>query len=159
MLDITGDSLHHKKLISREKYGKVNNRKRLVLNLEDATNLKLDTEKPIVIIFYPGKDACNTNGTADKLWLEKWYKKLEEGLLQVADVKPLYIYKNKEGLEKYNGVVKWYKDPESIIEKLFFEHHYPCKSFVVISKEGNYISYLGEFVQNQVWEAAEIMNK
>ena len=159
LLDIPGDSINHKKLTLREKRGKINDRKSLELMLEKATNLELDSDKPIVIIYYPGKDRCNSSGTTDKEWIKSWYGQLEDELNQVAEIKPLYIFKDNEGLEKYDGILNWHKDPEKTIERLFFEHHYPCSSFVAISKNGDYISYFGEFGKEYVWEATQIMNK
>ena len=159
LLDIPGDSINHRKLTLREKRGKINDRKSLELLLEKATNLELDSNKPIVIIYYPGKDRCNSSGTTDTEWIKSWYGQLEDGLNQVAEVKPLYIFKDNDGLEKYNGILNWKKDPEKTIERLFFEYHYPCSSFVVISKNGDYISYFGEFGKEYVWEATQIMNK
>lgn len=159
LLDIPGDSINHKKLTVREKRGKINDRKNLELLLEEGTNIDLDSNKPIVIIFHPGKDPCNSNGTTDKEWIKNWFNQLEEGLYQIAKIKPLYIYKNNDGLDKYNGILNWNKDPQKTIERLFFEYHYPCKSFVVISKNGEYISYFGEFGYKYVWEATQILNK
>lgn len=159
LLDIPGDSINHKKLTLREKRGKINDRKSLELLLEKATDRELDSDKPIVIIYYPGKDRCNSSGTTNTEWIKNWYGQLEDGLNQVAEVKPLYIFKDNDGLEKYNGILNWKKDPEKTIERLFFEYHYPCSSFVVISKNGDYISYFGEFGKEYVWEATQIMNK
>lgn len=159
LLDIPGDSVNHKKLTLREKRGKINDRKSLELLLEKATNRELDSDKPIVIIYYPGKDRCNSSGTTNTEWIKSWYGQLEDGLNQVAQVKPLYIFKDNDGLEKYNGILNWKKDPEKTIERLFFEYHYPCSSFVVISKNGDYISYFGEFGKEYVWEATQLMNK
>ena len=159
LLDITGDSVNHKKLTLREKRGKINDRKSLELLLEKATDRELDSDKPIVIIYYPGKDRCNSSGTTNTEWIKSWYGQLEDGLNQVAEVKPLYIFKDNDGLEKYNGILNWKKDPEKTIERLFFEYHYPCSSFVVISKNGDYISYFGEFGKEYVWEATQLMNK
>ena len=159
LLDITGDSVNHKKLTLREKRGKINDRKSLELLLEKATDRELDSDKPIVIIYYPGKDRCNSSGTTNTEWIKSWYGQLEDGLNQVAQVKPLYIFKDNDGLEKYNGILNWKKDPEKTIERLFFEYHYPCSSFVVISKNGDYISYFGEFGKEYVWEATQLMNK
>ena len=159
LLDIPGDSINHRKLTLREKRGKINDRKSLELLLEKATNLELDSNKPIVIIYYPGKDSCNSSGTTDTEWIKSWYGQLEDGLNQVAEVKPLYIFKDNDGLEKYSGILNWKKDPEKTIERLFFEYHYPCSSFVVISKNGDYTSYFGEFGKEYVWEATQIMNK
>lgn len=159
LLDITGDSINHKKLILREKRGKINDRESLELLLEKATNRELDSDKPIVIIYYPGKDRCNSSGTTNKEWIISWYRQLEDGLNQVAEVKPLYIFKDNDGLEKYYGIISWEKDPEKTIERRFFEYDYPCSSFVVISKDGNYISYFGEFEKEYIWEATQLMNK
>lgn len=159
LLDIPGDSVNHKKLTLREKRGKINDKKSLELLLEKVMNLELDSNKPIVIIYHPGKDPCNSSGTTDKEWIKSWYGQLEEGLNQVAEVKPLYIYKDNDGLQKYNGILNWNKDPEGTIERIFFKYHYPCKSFVVISKDGEYISYFGEFGKEYVWEATQLMNK
>ncbi|PQV48916.1 hypothetical protein CLV33_104122 [Jejuia pallidilutea] len=166
LLGIPGDSINHKKLTLREKRGKINNRKSLELLLEKATNLELDSLKPIVIIFHPGKDKNNSgafkNYKSNSYNIERirqWYGQLEDGINQVAQTKPIYIYKDSSGLEKYDGILTWYKDPEKTIEKLFFKHHYPGSSFVVISKNGDYISYFGEFGKEYVWEATQIMNK
>lgn len=159
LLDIKGDSINHKKLTLREKRGKINDKKSFELLLEKELKLELDSNKPIVIIYYPGKDPCNSSGTSDKQWIESWYGQLEDGLNQVAQIKPIYIYKDNDGLKKYDGILEWKKDPEGIVERLFFEHHYPCSSFVAISKNGEYISYFGEFGKEYVWEATQLMNK
>ena len=159
LLDVQGDSINHRKLTSREKRGKINDRKSLELLLEKATNLELDSTKPIVIIYYPGKDPCNSSGSATKESRKIWFGQLEDGINQVAQTKPVYIYKDNDGLKKYDGILTWHKDPNGTIERLFFEYHYPCSSFVVISKNGDYISYFGEFGKEYVWEATQIMNK
>ena len=159
LLDIPGDSTNHKKLTLREKRGKITNRALLETLLEKAINQELDSTKPIVIIYYPGKDPCNSSGSATKESRRNWFGQLEDGVNQVAQTKPIYIYKDNDGLEKYDGVLTWHKDPEGTVERLFFEYHYPCSSFVVISKNGDYISYFGEFGKEYVWEATQIMNK
>ncbi len=159
LLEIQGDSVNHKKLVLREKRGQINNREALESMLKKAINQELDSNKPIVIIYYPGKDPCNSSGTTDKERIQNWYAQLEDGLFQVAQVKPIYIYKENDGLNKYDGILEWKKDPEGIVERLFFEHHYPCSSFVTISKNGDYICYFGEFGKEYVWEATQIMNK
>ena len=129
------------------------------LLLEKEINQKLDSNKPIVIVYYPGKDRCNSSGLATTESRKIWYKQLEDGIYEIAQTKPIYIYKDNDGLKKYDGVMNWHKDPEGTIERMFFEYHYPCSSFVVISKDGNYISYFGEFGKDYVWEATQLMNK
>ncbi len=158
-LEISGDSTNHKTLTVREKRGQVYNLEILYDLLEKELQRKLNRSKPLVIIYYPGKDKCNSTGTTNKEWISNYYSQLEEGLNQIAEIKPIYLYKDKNGLEKYSGILEWHKDPENAVEELFFEYHYPCDSFVVISKEGKYICYFGEFSKEYVWEAAEILAK
>jgi len=159
LLDIPGDSAHHRKLSLREKRGKVNDRASLELLLENEINKELDSTKPLVIIFHPGKDACNSSSSASKERRKYWFDVLEDGVYQLAKTKPIYIYKEKEGLEKYHGILTWHKDPDQTIERLFFEHHYPCSSFVVISKDGDYISFFGEFGKKYLWGAIDYITK
>lgn len=159
LLDIPGDSANHKKLTLRFQRGKITNRAIFESVLEKATGKNIDSEQSIVIIYYPGKDPCNSSGSASKAHREYWFLQLEDGINQIAKTKPIYIYKDENGLEKYFGILTWHKDPEGIIERLFFKYHYPCSSFVVISKEGDYISYFGEFGKEQIWEATQLMNK
>lgn len=159
LLDVPGDSINFKKLTLREKRGQITNRALLETLLEKEINQELDSTKPLVIIYYPGKDPCNSSNSATKESRRNWFEQLEEGINQVAQTKPIYIYKDNDGLKKYDGILTWHKDPESTVERLFFKHHYPCNSFVVISKEGNYISYFGEFRKEYVWEATHLMNK
>jgi len=159
LLDIPGDSAHHRKLTLREKRGKITNRPLLEFLLESEINREIDSTKPIVIIFHPGKDACNSSGSASKERRKYWFDVLEDGVYQLAKTKPIYIYKEKEGLEKYHGILTWYKDPDQTIERLFFKHHYPCSSFVVISKDGDYISFFGEFGKKYLWGAIDYITK
>lgn len=160
-LEIPGDSVNHKKLIKREVRGKINNREELQTLLENATHRKIDSEKPIVVIYYPRKDKCNTTGhNVHESLIRSNKARLTSRLYQIAEIEPIYIYKNNKGLKKHARVFKWVKDPEAIFEKTFFKHYYPCSSYVVISKNGDYISYLGEFAKEQVWESTEeIMSK
>jgi len=158
LLDIPGDSANQKKLTLREKRGKITNRALVESLLEKEINRDIDSNKPIVIVYYPGNDPCNSSNSATKESRKIWFEHLEDGVSQIAKTKPIYIYKEKGGLEKYDGILTWHKDPEGTIEKLFFEYHYPCHSFVVISKDGNYISYFGEFMKEYVWEATQLMS-
>ena len=104
----------------KSKRGKINNRKALELLFEKELNQELDSNKPIVIIYYPGKDPCNSSGTVDKESIQSWYEQLEDGLNKIAQVKPIYIYKENDGLKKYGGILDWKKDPDGIVERLFW---------------------------------------
>ncbi|MEZ4891903.1 MAG: hypothetical protein R2778_02680 [Saprospiraceae bacterium] len=57
MLDLPIDSANHQKLTLRENRGRIPDRASLESLLEKAIHRELDAEKPIVIIYHPGKDA------------------------------------------------------------------------------------------------------
>ncbi|MDT0295103.1 hypothetical protein ACFQ3R_04650 [Mesonia ostreae] len=152
-LAIDGDSAHHRKLVIRENRGKIDNRAHLESLLEKETQQKIDANQPLVIIYYPGKDRCNSSSSATKESRKSWYGEFENGLRQIAPTKPIYIYKDPKGLEIYHNVLTWHKDPNGTVESLFFPEHYACSSFVVISKNGEYISHFEEFGKESVWKA------
>jgi hypothetical protein len=155
VLDIPGDSVNHHKLINREEQGKINNRKELIALLENVSRKKIDSLQQIVIIYHPGEDPCNATGNTN--FIISAYKEIEKGVSKIAKAKTFYIYKDETGLEKYNNAIPWAKDPKQIVEKSFFKHHYPCSSFTVISKDGNYYSYFGEFYSALVLETSKKM--
>ena len=158
-LDIQIDSLNQKKLIERTKTGKLENFEAYRSLVSNKTSVKLDNTKPLVIIYHPGKDACNSSGSATKETLKNWYGTLEDGVQQLKANAPIYLYKEKEALEKYDGILNWHKDPDGLTEKLFFKYHYPCSSFVVISSDGEYVSYFGEFSKEYVWNAINLISE
>ena len=158
-LDIQIDSLNQKKLIERTKTGKLENFEAYRSLVSNKTSEKIDNTKPLVIIYHPGKDACNSSGSATKETLKNWYGTLEDGVQQLKANAPIYLYKEKEALEKYDGILNWHKDPDGLTEKLFFKYHYPCSSFVVISSDGEYVSYFGEFSKEHVWNAINLISE
>lgn len=106
--------------------------------------------KPLIVIYYPGKDECNSTGSNDPAYLKNKQKSLLKYAEKHDAVPPFYFYKNPHGLEKYRGIQEWAADPDGLFEKLFFQFHYPCGSFVVISPNGNYRGILGEYPISQV---------
>jgi hypothetical protein len=107
--------------------------------------------KPLVVIFYPGKDECNSAASTSE---PKLLRSNHQALLKYSEkfgaAGPVYLYRYSQGLEKYAGIHDWIPDPEGIFAKHFFTLPYPCKSFVVISPKGNYRAILGEFPVTQV---------
>lgn len=106
--------------------------------------------KPLIVIYYPGKDECNSTGSTDPNYLKNKHKSLLKYAEKHDAVPPLYFYKNPHGLEKYRGIHEWAADPDGLFEKLFFQFPYPCGSFVVISPKGNYRAILGEYPISQI---------
>jgi len=157
LLEVSENSFT-KRLSVREEIGQVSDINLLYKTVSDISGQKVDTTKPLVIIYYPGKDNCNSSGSSNKDWTRNWYSDLENGIKKVVDVKPYYISKDNKGLKGTEGIVDWKKD-NGTIETQFFKYHYPCCSFVVIAPDGRYMSYFGEFPKEYVWEATRRMSK
>ncbi|WP_299207848.1 hypothetical protein [uncultured Dokdonia sp.] len=158
ILSIQGDSINHKILSVRENQGTLLNRSYLDSLLTLASNRKIDSTKPLVIIYYPGKDPCNSSGTATRRTRKSWYNQMEKGINEITESNIVYVYKEIDGLFGRNdGFKEWIKDPKQTIERLFFKRHYPCSSFVVVSEKGEFISYFGEFAKEQMYKAVKIV--
>lgn len=154
--DIAGDSANHRILAYKEIHGKINNKKILDTLLAAATNTIIDPLKPTVIMYYPGKDICNSTATLPKRNYKARYDKMEKKVNRIAECTVVYVYKDDEGLyDRFQGSKTWIKDPQGVVEKLFFSRHYPCNSFVVISNTGDFISHRGEFYMENVWKAVK----
>ena len=149
-LVVKNDSLEiYKAITNRNVRGNIRNFD-TIFNALKAIHPNLESGKPLLIIFYPGIDPCNSTGSATKHSRKKWFGELEKKVYEMAKVKPLYLYRRNEGLEKY-GLLNWKKDPANIIEKTFFKFHYPCSSYVIVLPTGEYISFFGEFAKEGVW--------
>ncbi|KQM76277.1 hypothetical protein ASE74_19695 [Pedobacter sp. Leaf216] len=156
-LDIPGDSSNHRKLINREEQGKIKDKTKLLLLLETASNKEIDSLKPIVIIYHPGQDSSNSTGNTD--YIKAKHKELKTALLKQYKIKPIYIYAEITGTGQYGSSINWIKDPEQSIKKHFFKYHYPSGSFVVIDRNGNYVSYLGEYMTSAILAVTKKMTE
>ena len=107
--------------------------------------------KPLIVVFYPGKDECNSTGLAnDPKNLANDHKAILRYAEKHKASEPVFVYENPHGLEKYEGIITWIPDPEGIFKAKFFPFPFPCRSFVVISPKGNYRAILGEFPTSQI---------
>lgn len=158
-LGVIGDSVNHRLVVERWKSGNIKNKRELDSLMELAIENKIDSSKILTIIYHPGIDPCNSSGSATAISVKKWHDELTEKLLKITKSEPIYIFKNNSGLLRNRFLLPWFRDPNRIVEKLFFKYHYPCSSFVVISPNGDYISYFGEFPKHYVWEAAKRLAK
>ncbi|WP_185209497.1 hypothetical protein [Chryseobacterium sp. C3] len=137
------DSLQFAKIVkTRLKKGKIETDK-IISDLQKSLKISINKNNPTVIIYYPGKDPCNSSGIATQEERSLAYKMTEKLVNEITTSKVLYLYKNNEGLENMTKV-KWQKDPQGLIENIFFNYHYPCSSYVILYK-GSYRSYFGEF--------------
>ena len=154
---IPGDSLHHRKLIERQYHGQLTNYDNFIHLLQTDLGITVDTSKPLIIIYYPGKDRCNSSSYATKESRKLWHSQMIEGLSQLKVPKPIYIYHKDTKIERKFNFLNWYKDPQGIVERLFFPYHFPCGSFVGVSKNGRYFSVYGEYGKAAVWKTAKYL--
>ena len=159
---VENDSLKAFKLMyrnNRGERGSLGDSENLFKELNEKLNLKLDSSKPLIIYYYPGKDPCNSGGmyTIRREYL-KSSKQLDKKVKRLTDVNILRVYKDDDGLTTKEDI-DWKKDPNGLIENLFFNYHYGCESFVIINKE-KYLAFFGEYGHNQVTESLkEILKK
>lgn len=114
-----------------------------IRTLNEDLNLQLDDSKSLIVKFYAGVDGCSLTGTARIDLKRHWYKSLERKANKITATNFLYVYKTTKGLIT-KDVLDWHKDPNKIMEKNFFKHHYPCGSHVILSPKNKFISLFGE---------------
>jgi hypothetical protein len=123
----------------------------LVFFQKTGNDAAFDAGKLLIVIFYPGKDECNSTGLGNN---RRYFRKEHETLLKWAEkhgaAEPVYLYSNPSGLEKYRGLLPWQEDPDRLFAKQFFKYPYPCGSFVVIHPNGTFRGILGEYPLSQV---------
>ncbi|CAD7804769.1 hypothetical protein CHRY9390_01271 [Chryseobacterium aquaeductus] len=147
-LKVCNDSLQECKIIpTRSEDGTIES-DRFIIDLGKLLNTKLDTKKPTIITFHPGKDRCNSTGTATSESSYLWHKEKEELADKIKTSNFLYIYKDKTNVKTLKKL-QWFKDPKNMIENTFFQYHYPCSSYVIIYNN-KYRSYFGEFSKDKV---------
>lgn len=143
------DSLQSCKIIiNRSEEGNIETEK-LLDDLEKLLKIELNKNQPTIVTFYPGKDKCNSTGTATATSQYLWHKEKENLSDKIKKSNYLYIYKDKKNIKTIKKL-KWFKDPKNIVENTFFNYHYPCSSYVIIYNN-KYRSYFGEFSQSQVY--------
>jgi len=129
-----------------ESLGYINNRHHIDSLLTIASDRQINSSKPIVIIYHPGKDECNSSGSSTRRSIKAWYNLMEKNINKIKETNFIYIYKDTTGLYgRHDGYKKWIKDPNSIIEKSFFKNGAVCSGYVVISENADYISCNSEF--------------
>ncbi len=103
-----------------------------------------DQTEYILIEYYPGKDLCNSTGAATRESIGQEFKELITELSKRKGVKLTGVYKNSDGIERWNKSILFHTDKDRLIEKTFFKYHYPCFSYLIIHKSGKYFAYFGE---------------
>jgi len=148
---VKNDSLNTFKLIKldeRREIGSLSDTANLFNELNGKLNLNFDPTKPLIIFYYPGMDECTKNSMATRKSKLQWDAELLKKIKKITDVNILRLYKNKESIKTLKDY-DWKKDPNVLIENLFFNYHYNCGSFVVLSKE-KYASFFSEYSHDEV---------
>jgi len=152
---VDNDSLQASRILHKDERGEIGfleNVEEFYHELNEKLNLNLLTDKPLIIYYYPGKDPCNSGGMY--ISRKEYFassKKLAKKVKKIADVNVVRVYKNNEGLTTIKDL-DWKKDPNALIENLFFNYHYGCESFVIIYKD-KYAAVFGEYGHQQVTAA------
>ncbi|MCS5490016.1 hypothetical protein [Algoriphagus limi] len=138
-----------KMLVHRMPVGLVDNPR---IFYEKTGQLKAFQEgKMLLVIYYPGKDECNSSGLGNNATsFQKEHKTLLKWAEKYGATEPIYIYLEPSGLEKYEGLISWREDPDDVFRNQFFKYPYPCGSFVVIHPSGSFRGILGGYPLSQV---------
>jgi hypothetical protein len=147
-------------LVRREEWGVLPSAEDIYSKLETATGKSMDRNKYLLILYYPGKDRCNSSGMATPADYAHNDSELTRHLQKIAPTQVVHIYKDSKGLKKlYGNLSKHYQDPGALIERTFFKYHYPCGSYVIIRPDGAYGSYFGEYAYEDILERAKALKK
>lgn len=140
------------------KHGYLDNRNKLDSIISAYTNQDIDSNKPLIIIYYPGKDPCNSSGSSTRKSTRNWFNRMEKGIDKIEESNLVYVYKDSTGLYgRHDGFKVWIKDPHRIVERIFFTKNPPCGGYTVISKNGEYLSLLMEISRESLWTDLEYL--
>ena len=158
---IVTDTTNNVHLTQKIQAGKITNKQKFDSIISRDFGNKYNSNLPLVIIYYPGRDYCNkaNNGKKWNPIKNRYYNELEKGLRKLGKHNMFYVYKSNNGLKEGNkGYKKWYSDPDGIFEKLFFKYHYPCNSYIILKPDAKYIAIYGESGKEKVWEMFQKIN-
>ena len=108
-----------------------------------------------MIDYNPGISTCNTSNQGISSWNiydSDYIRKLNK----IHPSNHFWIYKpqSKVALKYHHSQrIDWIQDPNEIVEKLFFPFGpISCYGLVIISENGNYISYHTEYGKQDFWK-------
>ena len=144
-LEFDLDTIVAKVAVKRIKKGKISLEKLDFITEELSKNsiIKIPKNGLIIINYYPGKDNCNSTGNIE--FVRKKYLNYSDRISRLENINQFFVFKSKEGTERYGEKIEWIPDSKSLIENTFFPIHYPCGSYVILDDEGNYYLHKGEY--------------
>lgn len=127
----------------------------ILSNLKELEANKVNHAKMIIINYHQGNDACNTSGSTDPLQYAMWINHYKDQVARLPNTSQFFISATKDVPERSKGVIEWYIDKSTFIEKSFFKFQYPCGSFVIIKPDGKYLAYFGEYAKDMLIKEAK----
>lgn len=103
----------------------------------------ISNDNIIVINYFHGVDKCNSS--ANKSYVRASYKRFLKKIRTMKNVNQFFMYKSLEGTEEYGEQLNWIEDKFRTIESTFLPLEYPCGSYVLMDKNGNFYVNKGEY--------------
>jgi hypothetical protein len=119
-------------------------------SLYERSEKELDRTTYLVIVYSPGMDECLRTGNRSSIRAS--YRRLNTEIENLETTDIFYVYNESDANNTYGKNLKWIQDDPKTIQELFFPIHFPCGSFVLIDKKGNYYAFRGEYAVDQIIE-------
>ena len=119
-------------------------------SLYERSEKEFDRTSYLVIIYSPGMDECLRTGNRSSIRAS--HRRLNEEIENLEATDIFYVYNEPDANKTYGKNLNWIQDDPKTIQELFFPIHFPCGSFVLIDKKGNYYAFRGEYAAEQIIE-------
>lgn len=149
------DSLIINVKVLRTKKGRINHQKldSIRTELSVSSGKTIPNNNLIIINYHHGLDRCNSTGV--KSFIKEKYSRYLNRLKKIKNVSQFFMYKTPEGTKDYGSRLNWIEDKSGLIRKTFLPIPYPCGSYVIIDKDGNYLVQKGEYDIEEIIELIE----
>lgn len=151
-INVIENGIETTKDIERTKVGSLDKNQLKQVNhfLTKVQPLYPDSTEFVYVKYYPGKDICNSTGNSTRNDIGKIDLYIQSEIQKRNEVTAVWIFKDNAGLERYDKETTWHFDEDHVVENTFFKYHFPCSSYVIIHKSGDYFAFYGEsyYIQN-----------
>lgn len=154
----TNDSVIVGQLHSRINYSKLTLQelKSLQSYLFEISGRQVDSEKVIVINYFPGEDRIDEGKSQAYIYQDNYMKKL----IKEGNILQYWIYSSAINLEHHHrDRLIWLHDKKRIVERVFFPAYFRFGSTAVIMPDGRYYTYFGEYGPDEVFAGLNQLKK
>lgn len=150
---IENDSVTTFVKVPTSKFGRISNKKyeKVIASLSNYTNRKIDTNKYIIINYFPSLDSCMGKRKWSRYFLVKTKKYLRK-IKKRKDIQQIFIFKDNSAIKNFGKYFNYYIDSEQTIEKELFKFHYPCFSYIIIKPNKTFYTKRGEYNISEILE-------